>query len=611
MTGILLENFSYIVANTVIADVVKPVNKFNFNPLNDISASNNFIAFNNSSNLFRNGDKIQYYTTSGNTANFGIINNNTYYVLTSNSSGISLTTSQSGSVIDLVAGTTSETGHYIEQFFPQYYFVAGKHTPWGAVDTAAEVYDNTGDINSLQRELIFGKRINSADVAYMIADHQWTANTVYAKYDDTDTDLYNKEFYVRNSANNVYKCLDNYSTTNAASTIEPTNVGTGSVYTADGYRWKYMYSLSSANNNKFTLYSADVGSTFIPLDANATVTAAAANGSIECINVEGVGAGYTFNANVGVISVVNANTYKVSSIDSIIQPLATGNNYYNTCGFYVYQGTGAGSLSVIDQYVQNTSGYYIRTANNLSVDATSIGYISPQVKITGDGTGAKAYSTVNTSQYYYIIDKIIVINSGQNYSYATATIVANSSFGGNATLRPIMSPKGGHGSNIKTELGASYVCFSSNFSNNENSTIPTQIKYRKVGLLYDPQKYLTELDTYVSYTANTFNALTSFTYTLQGVTAFQQTEIVRGSTSNATATIAYANNTYIQASPLLGTFTLSETVTGSNSGATAIIANINNSNIQKYSGTVLYLDSFDPVQRSNTATESVKLLINL
>ena len=46
MTGILLENFSYIVANTVIADVVKPVNKFNFNPLNDISASNNFIAFN-------------------------------------------------------------------------------------------------------------------------------------------------------------------------------------------------------------------------------------------------------------------------------------------------------------------------------------------------------------------------------------------------------------------------------------------------------------------------------------------------------------------------------------------------------------------------------------
>ena len=105
--------------------------------------------------------------------------------------------------------------------------------------------------------------------------------------------------------------------------------------------------------------------------------------------------------------------------------------------------------------------------------------------------------------------------------------------------------------------------------------------------------------------------MTSFNYTLQGVSTFQLNEIVRGSTSNATASIAYANNTYIQATPLLGTFTLSETVTGSNSGATAIITNINNSDIQKYSGTVLYLDSFDPVQRSNTATESVKLLINL
>ena len=80
MTGILLENFSYIVSNTVIADVVKPVNKFNFNPLNAISASNNFITFDNSSNLFRNGDKIHYYTTTGNTANFGIINTITIFL---------------------------------------------------------------------------------------------------------------------------------------------------------------------------------------------------------------------------------------------------------------------------------------------------------------------------------------------------------------------------------------------------------------------------------------------------------------------------------------------------------------------------------------------------
>jgi hypothetical protein len=611
MAGILLENFSYRLSNTVLSDVVKNVNKFNFDPLNDISASNNFITFDNSSNLFRNGDKVHYYTNTGNTANFGIINNNTYYVLTSNSSGISLTTSVSGSVIDITTGPKSETGHYIEQFFPQYYFVAAKYSPWGEADVAQDVYDNTGDINSLQRELIFGKKVNSNDVAYMIPDYEWTANTIYAQYDDSDPILYEKQFYVRNSSNNIYKCLDNYNATNAASTVEPTHVGTDSVYTDDGYRWKYMYTLSSANNNKFTVYSADVGATFIPLDANTSVTAAAANGSIECINIENVGAGYTFNSNVGIISIVNSNTFQISSIDNLIQPLATGNNYYDTCGFYVYQGTGAGSLTVINEYIQNNSGYYINTADDIDVDVTSIGYISPQVKIEGDGTGAKAYSTINTTQYYYIIDKIIIVNSGQDYSYATANIVANSSFGTGAQLRPIMSPKGGHGANIQTELGASYVCFATNFSNNENGTIPTEITYRKVGLLYDPQEYLAELDEYVSYTANTFNALTSFDYTLQGVLDFDQNEVITGGTSNATAVIAFVNNSIIEASPLLGSFTLNETITGSNSGATAIISNINNSDIQKYSGTVLYLDGFDPVQRSNTATESVKLLVNL
>ena len=51
---------------------------------------------------------------------------------------------------------------------------------------------------------------------------------------------------------NVYKCLDNNG--NAASTVEPTGTSSSILTTGDGYKWKYMYTLSATQQDKLFIY---------------------------------------------------------------------------------------------------------------------------------------------------------------------------------------------------------------------------------------------------------------------------------------------------------------------------------------------------------------------
>jgi hypothetical protein len=55
-----------------------------------------------------------------------------------------------------------------------------------------------------------------------------------------------------------------------------------------------------------------------------------------------------------------------------------------------------------------------------------------------------------------------------------------------ATLQPIVSPPGGHGSDPLTELGGKRICISTKFTNSEGGTIPTQNDFRQVGIIKNP-----------------------------------------------------------------------------------------------------------------------------
>lgn len=379
-----------------------------------------------------------------------------------------------------------------------YYFAVSKHSPWDDENNPDTSVDTTEAINNFHREMMFGKRIKESNVAKLIGRNLWSSGTVYAQYDDTDELLFDSEFYVVNGSEQVYKCLLNND--ESESTSEPTLVQTDRFQTADGYIWKYMYTISSTNN---TIFST---SNYIPVDVNSSVTSAASNGSIDVIFITSPGSNYRGYVSGTIASVISNTLFQVTST----QALSAENFFYNTSGFYITDGTGEGQLTTVSNYIVNSSGYFVSTTDALNSPALVIGTsfrIAPQVRITGDGSGAKAVCTVNTISNTFFVETIEVVNSGSNYSYTNVSIIANPSYGSNAAARAVLPPRGGHGFDPAVELGCKHLGISLFFNNNESSSISTDVSFRQAGIISAPEKF-------TAPTANlTFNALSGVSNT--------------------------------------------------------------------------------------------------
>jgi hypothetical protein len=173
------------------------------------------------------------------------------------------------------------------------YLFVGKNTTFPDDNNPPTPVNSTANIEFTPWRDMFGaKRIQSTDVTHAIERYDWTAGTVYDAYDDQDTNLLDDDFYVITDQYNVYKCLFNAGGT--ASTTKPTGVSTLQFTTADGYIWKYMYTVTTSNALKF------LTNDYIPVQ---TLTAddgtdqwdvqqAAVNGGINVIKVTAGGSGY-------------------------------------------------------------------------------------------------------------------------------------------------------------------------------------------------------------------------------------------------------------------------------------------------------------------------------
>ena len=84
---------------------------------------------------------------------------------------------------------------------------------------------------------------------------------------------------------NVYKVIENDGAT--ASTVEPTSTSNSIFETSDGYRWKYMYSLTSSETLNF------MSTDFIHVSTDSIVSAAAVDGALDTILVVAGGSSFT------------------------------------------------------------------------------------------------------------------------------------------------------------------------------------------------------------------------------------------------------------------------------------------------------------------------------
>ena len=191
--------------------------------------------------------------------------------------------------------------HNAQQFYESFseaantimYLFVGKNTAFPNDNVPPTPINSTANIEYTPWRDMYGvKRIQSADVTHAVPRYDWTSGTVYTAYDDTDVNILTENFYVMTEDYNVYKCL--FNNAGAASTTKPTGTSTSRFTTADGYVWKFMYTVSTAKALKFLTsdympvqtLSSDDGTT------QWSVQSAAVDGSIEIVKVVSGGSGY-------------------------------------------------------------------------------------------------------------------------------------------------------------------------------------------------------------------------------------------------------------------------------------------------------------------------------
>ena len=229
-------------------------------------------------------------------------------------------------------------------------------------------------------------------------------------------------FYVVTSDYNVYKVISNNN--GAQSTVMPT--GTSNIITTgDGYKWKYMYSISASDVIKF------VTSDFIPV-----------------------------------------KTIGKSTVEGDVGGLGTAAPDDNSSQWDVENGATDGTI----EHARVTAG-----GSSYGSDGNY------NVAISGDGASGQLQVTVSSGAITAVT--VNAVGSGYSVASIDNGLLqtATSSSGTGATFDIIISPKNGHGSDPVEELGGNYVIVNSRLEYAEGSgDFPTDNDFRQIGLIVNP-----------------------------------------------------------------------------------------------------------------------------
>lgn len=203
------------------------------------------------------------------------------------------------------------------------------------------------------------KKIAATDLSHAIPRVDWTTNTVYTQYDHRTANLSNH--YVLTSSFNVYKCLFNAS--NANSTVEPSGTGNTVITTGDGYKWKFMYQISTSEALNF------LTSTFMPVK-----TLTSDDDSVQW-DVQQYA-----NTSNGAIDVVLVS--------------AGGNNYASGTTTVTIAGDGTGATATA------TVSANVVTAITVTARGSGYSWATATVTDSGSGTGATAIPIIAPPGYH-------------------------------------------------------------------------------------------------------------------------------------------------------------------------------------------------------------------
>ena len=291
------------------------------------------------------------------------------------------------------------------------YLFVGKNTIFPDDNNPPTPVNSTANVEYTPwRDMYAAKRITTSDVSHAVSRYDWTSGTVYDQYDDQDTNLMDDDFFVMTDTYNVYKCLFNASET--ASTTKPTGVSTSPFTTADGYIWKFMYTVTTAQALKF------LTNDYIPVQTLTSddgtdqwdVQTAAIDGGIHVIKVTAGGSGY---ATAPVVTITGdgtgatANSTITANVVTSVTVTAVGTGYTRATVTFA---SGAAAANAI---ISPKGGH-----GSDSVEELGGKYIMLNVRL--DGSEGNTFSTANEFRQVGIVR--------DPYLYGTTTRAVASTF---------------------------------------------------------------------------------------------------------------------------------------------------------------------------------------
>ena len=510
------------------------------------------------------------------------------------------------------------------------YLFIGKPLPWEISEELPPFpLDTIDNQRRVWDDILALKKIRDVDATYAIPRRNWdeSGNSVYFPYDDKDSLLFKHptdddiltgqtaidpydagSFYVITDEYHVFKCLDNAgfskSTVKPVKPLTPPYIFQG----ADGYRWKYMFTVLPQEIEQFLTDAWIPLKTLLADDGSdqwlVQQDALSNNGSIYNTLVVNGGVNY-FEVQDADPENPDPQVAQGGGFDSIILSAAASgiDNTYVGATIWIVGGTGVGQTAVISSYVGATKTANIVGNWGLNPDNSSQYQILPTVTITGDGIDAVGKPVVVGG----IITRVDMIDIGSGYNYASA--VTTGAGGISAVISPQIPPISGHGGDPVQELGGNFVLLRVKLEYDEgDGDFPIVNDYRKVGII---RNVMTPFD--VLATDNTLIGVQKLELTTVTGT-FLSDEPIVGSISNAIGNVvqfedlgsATGSVSYIQ-DPAVDTtsFGAGEIITGGVSGATAVISSIVVAEAKKYVGELLALEHRRKITRAPDQKETI------
>jgi hypothetical protein len=241
--------------------------------------------------------------------------------------------------------------------------ILGKETPWNAgTEVAPTPGQSIRNLNSYYDRGIVAKRISQENASFVVPRVNWSSNTLFT-FASCGVCPAGTPFYVLNSKDQVFKCLWNNGGTNSNTepqlSLSSTSLEEPYFETPDGYKWKYLYTLTSLQKQKFLTEE------YMPVVYNRFVRTAAVNRSIDIVRITNAGNNYVDGSSQDIITItgdgtdaiLKANVSGGQVIDIIVQNRGEGYTKANLTFTDVAGGVGSGATAEVVLSPQNGHGY--------------------------------------------------------------------------------------------------------------------------------------------------------------------------------------------------------------------------------------------------------------